>query len=194
MKTLKLTISALVCALLFTTTDAYAQMDERQPGIYAIVGEESIPLQYTNGVNDVATTGILGFEVGRIKYSYKGAESGTVASDTFVLVIDPKKKSITQSLKSYNPFIKSMTPGNMLILPLYVERGKRFYEQGKIIAGINMSVKDMIDFEWERISDNSFEIRVKGLIPGEYGIVFRPAKLGEFAYEAIFGFTYPEQQ
>lgn len=194
MKTLKLTISALVCALLFTTTDAYAQMDERQPGIYAIVGEESIPLQYTNGVNDVATTGILGFEVGRIKYSYKGVESGTVASDTFVLVIDPKKKSITQSLKSYNPFIKSMTPGNMLILPLYVERGKRFYEQGKIIAGINMSVKDMMDFEWERISDNSFEIRVKGLIPGEYGIVFRPAKLGEFAYEAIFGFTYPEQQ
>lgn len=186
---------ALVAAAtsVFFAGNSYAQTDEREPGLYAIVGEESVPLAYTNGTVHSSSTGILGVEFGKKYCTYKGASSGVVASSTFVMVIDPEKKAITRSMKAYNPFIKTMTPNNVLVLPLSVDKDKRVFEEGKSIAGINISVKDRMDFEWEQISDNSFEIRVLNLIPGEYGFVFRPAKLGEFDYSGLLGFTIPEE-
>ncbi len=190
-KSFYLIFAALLCTLSFTV-NAYAQMDEREPGLYAIVGEESIPLTYSNGTTSVTSTGILGVELGKKKCTYKGPSSGVVAADTFVLVIDPEKKSIVRNTKSYYPFIKTMTPNNMLVLPLSVVKDKRIYEEGKTIAGINVSVKDRMDFEWEQISDNSFEIHVQNLIPGEYGFIFRATKLAEFEYSAILGFTFQE--
>ena len=188
MRTIQFLFAALVCAFAFNI-NADAQMDEREPGLYAIVGEESIPLVYSNGTASVSSTGILGVELGKKKCTYKEPTSGVLASGTFVMVINPEKKGITRSMKSYEPFIKTMTPNNILVLPLTVDKNKRVYEEGKTIEGINISVKDRMDFEWEQISDNSYEIRVLNLIPGEYGFVFRPAKLGEFDYSAIFGFT-----
>lgn len=184
-------VFVLFCALFFTV-NAYAQMDEREPGLYAIVGEESIPLTYSNGTTSVTSTGILGVELGKKKCTYKGSSSGVIAADTFVLVIDPEKKSIVRNTKSYYPFIKTMTPNNMLVLPLSVVKDKRIYEEGKTIAGINVSVKDRMDFDWEQISDNSYEIHVQNLIPGEYGFIFRATKLAEFEYSAILGFTFQE--
>lgn len=177
---------------LFFTANAYAQMDEREPGLYAIVGEQSIPLPFSNGTTSVGTTGILGVEVGRVKCAYRKPTSGVNAADTFVMVIDPERKAIVKKLKSYNPFYNKMTPNNVLVLPLTVDGKRRIYEEGKIIAGINVSIKDRMDFEWEQITDNSFEIRVQQLIPGEYGFVFRASKLAEFDYSALFGFTIPE--
>lgn len=192
MKKIRLIVTALFCAFAFATA-ASAQMDERAPGLYAVVGEESIPLTFSIGTTAVTTTNIIGIEMGKRKFSYKEPASGVTAADTFVLVIDPEKKGISKTLKSYNPFVKSMTPNNIMILPLYVDKNKRIYEEGKTIAGINLSVKDRMDFEWEQITDNSFVIRVQNLIPGEYGFIFRAAKLAEFDYSAIFGFTFPEQ-
>ena len=177
---------------LFFTANAYAQMDEREPGLYAIVGEQSIPLTFSNGTTSVGNTGILGVEVGRVKCAYRKPTSGVNAADTFVMVIDPERKAIVKKLKSYNPFYNKMTPNNVLVLPLTVDGKRRIYEEGKIIAGINVSIKDRMDFEWEQIADNSFEIRVQQLIPGEYGFVFRASKLAEFDYSALFGFTIPE--
>ena len=171
---------------------ANAQVDERAPGIYAIVNGESIPLNFTSGNTAVSTTNIIGFEVGNTKITYKGATSGTIASDTFVMVIDPEKKALTKTLKVYNPFIKTMTPGNILILPLSVVKEKRLYDEGKSVMGIKTEVKGRMDFEWEQISDNSFSIKVLNLIPGEYGFVFRVSKLADFDYSAIYGFTIAE--
>lgn len=185
-------LTSLICAIFLTNNSAYAQMDEREPGIYAIVGEESIPLVYSNGTTSVSSTGILGVELGKRKCTYKGASSGIIASDTFVMVIDPEKKGIVKNMKSYNPFIKSMTPNNVLVIPLIADKKKRTFEEGKTIAGINVTVKDRMDFEWEQISDNSFEIRVLNLIPGEYGFIFRATRLAEFDYSGLFGFTITE--
>lgn len=188
MKRIVFFIAAAVC-LIASQTNSFAQLDERAPGLYAIVGEESIPLPFFNGTTSVSTTNIVGFEVGNQKCSYKGAESGVVASDTFVMVINPEKKMLTKTLKSYDPFIKTMTPNNILVLPLSVEKNKRVYDSGKTFMGINTQVKGRMDFEWEQITDNSFEIKVKGLIPGEYGFVFRVISIADFDYSAIFGFT-----
>lgn len=184
----------ILIALLFTlcfTAKASAQMDEREPGLYAVVGGQSIPLTYSNGTTYVGSTGILGVEVGRMKCTYRKPTSGVNAADTFVMVIDPERKAIVKKRKSYNPFYKKMTPNNVLVLPLTVDGNRRVYEEGKTIAGINVSIKDRMDFEWEQITDNSFEIRVQQLIPGEYGFVFRASKLAEFDYSGLFGFTIP---
>lgn len=185
-------IVATLLSTFFFAVNAYAQMDERQPGLYAIVGEESIPLTFSNGTTSVSTTGILGVEVGRTRCIYRKPSSGVEASGMFVMVIDPEQKAIVKKLKSYKPFFKKMTPNDVLVLPLTVDGNKRIYEEGKTIAGINVSIKDRMDFEWEQITDNSYEIHVQNLIPGEYGFVFRPSKLGEFDYSAIFGFTITE--
>lgn len=185
-------IVATLLSTFFFAVNAYAQMDERQPGLYAIVGDESIPLTFSNGTTSVSTTGILGVEVGRTRCIYRKPSSGVEASDMFVMVIDPEQKAFVKKLKSYKPFFKKMTPNDVLVLPLTVDGNKRIYEEGKTIAGINISIKDRMDFEWEQITDNSYEIHVQNLIPGEYGFVFRPSKLGEFDYSAIFGFTITE--
>lgn len=187
-----LIITALFCALFFSF-DAFAQMDEREPGLYAIVEGESIPLSFSNGTTLVSTHNLIGVEVGQRKFAYSGASSGVVASDKFVLVIDQMKKDITRTRKAYYPFVKSMTPNSILILPLGVDGKRRVYEEGKTYFGINFNIKDRMDFEWEQISDNSFEIRIINLIPGEYGFIFRAARMAEFDYCAIFGFTYPEE-
>lgn len=182
---------SLFCAIFFNI-NANAQLDERKSGIYAIVDGKSVPLTYSSGIQHNASTGILGVELGKKKCTFRKPTSGTMASDTFVLVIDPEKKAVVRNITVYDPFIKSITPDDMLVLPLTVIKNKRVYEEGKTIAGINVSVKDRMEFEWEPISDNSFEIRVLNLTKGEYGFVFRPAKLGEFDYSAIFGFTISE--
>ncbi len=186
-----LLFTALTCALLFNSK-AYAQMDERQPGLYAVVGEESIRLPFSNGTVNSTSTGILGFDIGKVKCTYKGATSGVNAGNTFVLVINPDKKAISKTLKSYDPFVKSMTPDNIRIFPLAVVKNKRIFDEGNTVAGINVSVIEKIDLEWEMISDNSFEIRIPEVPAGEYGFVFRDSKLSFFDYSAIFGFTIAE--
>ena len=193
MKKILHTLAVAVICLTAFSVSSNAQMDEREPGLYAIVDGESIPLGYTSGSTSVSTTNVVGFEVGKSKCSFKGETSGTVTSDTFVMVIDPEKKALTRTMKSYNPFIRTMTPNNILILPLSVSKGKRIYDEGKSVMGIKTEKKGRMDFEWEQISDNSFEIKVSGLVPGEYGFIFRVSKIADFDYSAIFGFTVAEQ-
>ena len=85
-----------------------------------------------------------------------------------------------------------MTPANIIIVPLEVVDGKRIYNGGRTIEGINTVRKERIDFEWEMVADNTFEITAN-FEPGEYAIIFRPAKLGEFDFTSIYGF-YVEKQ
>lgn len=184
-------LCAISCAMLLSL-NAFSQLDERQPGLYAIVGEQSIPLAYSNCTTNKNTINVLGFEIAKKEYSYKNPTSGINASVTFVLVIDPEQKAIIRTIKSYNPFIKTLTPDDMLIIPLSVRKNKRVYEEGKTYNGFNFTIKDYVEFEWEQISENSFEIRVKNIIPGEYGFILRPAKFSIYDYTAMFGFTYVE--
>lgn len=189
MKTHIAIAATLVLALL--PVKMSAQMDEHIPGIYTIIDDDYVPLNYTAGVTSVSTTGIGDFEYGDMKHQYKGETSGVNASETFVLVIDPEKKVMVRTLKKYDPFIKTMTPNNVLVLPLTVNerRHRREYDQGRNLNGFNIERREMMDFEWEQITDNSFMITVPDLLPGEYAFIFRATRLAEFDYTGIFGFT-----
>lgn len=196
-----------ILALSFIQFDSFAQLDERKPGIYTIVGEDSFPLSYSYAIGTGSGVGIGPVTIGSSKYNYKGITSGVIASDTFVLVIDPEKKSGgSVSPKKFDCFHAKMTPDDILILPLVTnaKKDRREYNTGTSIgigvgagavsvgAGANTENKERASFEWERITDNSFKIKVSGLWPGEYGIVFRYAKLGTFDYAPLFGFTIPD--
>ena len=167
---------------------AFAQMDEREPGLYAINGEEEFLLTPVGAVQSSSNTNILGVEIGKSKMLYKGVTSDTIANGKFILVIDPEQKAIKQTLKEYDVFVASMTPANMIIVPLEVEKNKRVYDRGSTINGFNTQKKDRVDFIWEQISDNSFLIEAE-LAPGEYAVVFKPAKLGEFNFNTVFDFS-----
>lgn len=167
---------------------AFAQMDEREPGLYAINGEEEFLLTPVAAAQSSSNTNVLGIEIGKTKLLYKGITSDTIANGKFILVIDPEQKAIKQTLKEYDVFIASMTPANMVIVPLGIEKNKRVYERGSTLNGFNTQKLDRVEFIWEQISDNSFLIEAE-VAPGEYAIVFRPAKLGEFNFNTVFDFT-----
>lgn len=170
---------------------ASAQEAKLAPGIYAVVGEEVTHLTYTNGTAISSGTNLLGFELGNHKYKYKGATSGVQATNKLVMVINPEKKGITKTPKKYDPFIKSMTPANIIIIPLDVDKDKRIYDEGTLVEGINTTRKARMDFEWEMVDENTFEI-VGDFAPGEYAVVFKPSKLGELDFTSIYGFFVTE--
>lgn len=176
-------------------------MDEREPGIYTITGGESIPLKYSRALGQHTYSGPSysgrTYEPYGI-YKYDDITSGIDASDTFVLVINPKQIVGVITAKRYNSFIKTLHPDNILIIPLAVNSEKQYREynawpekdaNGSVLTA---EEKHRIDSEWKKISDNSFEIKTFGLRPGEYAFVFRLSEIAQFDYTAIFGFTIPE--
>lgn len=179
--------------LLSVSFMASAQSEDLEPGIYAVVDGDYSVLAHTMGITGNSGTSVFGIDVGQSKISYKGDKSETKATGTFVMVINPEKKAITQTPKKYDPFIKSMTPDNMIIVPLVVEKNKRIYDKGVSLNGINTKKKAHVSFEWEQTGDNAFTITTEELVPGEYAIAFKPAKLGEFNFSCIFGFFVEEQ-
>lgn len=183
-----------ICILLAAVCiNSFAQMDEREPGLYAInpLNESKLTPQGASKSNK--SNAVFGIEIGNAKLLYKGVSSDTSASGKFIMVIDPEQKAIKQTLKEYDVFVKSMTPDNMIIVPLEVEKNRRVYCEGKTINGFNTEKKDRVPFTWEQITDNSFVIYAD-VTPGEYAIVFRPAKLGEYNFNTVFDFTvvFPE--
>lgn len=166
---------------------ASAQEATLAPGIYAVAGEEFTHLAYSNGTAINSGTNLLGFELGNHKYKYKGATSGVQATNKLIMVINPEKKGISKTPKKYDPFIKSMTPANIIIIPLEVVKDKRIYDEGTLVEGINTTRKARMEFEWEMVDENTFEI-VGNFAPGEYAVVFKPSKLGELDFTSIYGF------
>jgi len=184
-----ITLAAVLLSVLFHFS-AYAQLDVRPPGLYAVVGEMSIPLKYTRGTVSVESVKL---DVARRVYVFDGVTSGVEASDNFVLVLDPKRKMKNRMLTADDIFFKSMEPRNMLVLPLAVDKeySQRVYDGGFDATSLLMDVDPKMEFDWEQISDNSFEIRVPGLIPGEYGFVTRMSPLSRFEIHSVFGFAVP---
>lgn len=182
-------LSCLVLAL--CSVLAVAQNDTLEPGLYAINNGEPVVMSAINGANSKTSAGILGVEIEKKEIEFKGVTSPIKTDGEFIMVCNMNKKNITRTIKKYDLFVQSMTPDNMLIVPLQVVKNKkRVYYAGKSVNGINTTVKEFYDFTWERITDNSFSIRCN-LEPGEYGIVFREAKHGPYNYDTIFDFTVP---
>lgn len=171
---------------------AIAQNDPREPGLYSVIGDDSTLLTTVRGGVDTKSTGFMGIEIEKKRIEYKGVTSDTVSYGTFVMVCDMNKKNIVQTMNKYDLFVKSMTPDNIIIVPLQVFKDKkRIYDEGKSVQGINTQQHERVEFSWEQISDNSYRI-VCNPEPGEYAIVFREAKLGAFNFNTVFDFTVPE--
>ncbi len=180
-------ITFLVTCLAFAVT-TFAQNGKLAPGIYAVIDSTVTHLPYTSGVAANSGTNVIGVELGKTKFTYKGESSGVKAAGKLVMVIDPEKKTIRQTPKVYDPFIKSMTPELIMIVPLEVVKNKRVYDEGMSIQGINTKKKTSIEFQWELVDENTWEITAD-LKPGEYAVVFKAAKLGAYDFSSIYGFT-----
>lgn len=179
-------ITVIAACLLFATA-SFAQGEKLAPGIYAIVDSTVTHLSYTPGVAANSGLNVIGVELGNTKFTYKGESSEVKATGKFVMVIDPEKKGIRKTPKVYDPFIKSMTPELIMIVPLEVVKKKRVYDEGTSVQGINTKKKTRVEFQWELIDENTWEITAD-LQPGEYAVVFKPAKLGAYDFCSIYGF------
>lgn len=168
---------------------ASAQNDSRDPGIYYIDGETSTPLTSINATTQTSGTSFGIVDVSKQKQSYKGLTSDTPCKNAeFVVVINPEKKGATQTLKRYDPFIKSMTPENMVLVPLEIGKKDRVYDEGSTINGFKTNSRNSIAFEYEQITDNSWKITAE-LPAGEYAWAFKIAKLGGYNFQSVFDFT-----
>lgn len=178
-------------AIAFIATLFANAQDRLEPGIYAVADSCYTSLSFSAGINKSSSTNIFGVEVGDSGSSYKGETSGVNCTGCLVMVIDPDKKVIKRTLKSYEPFIKTMTPDLIMIVPLTVEKNKRTYNAGKSVMGIKTEKKERVPFEWEQIDDVTFRINFEAA-PGEYAVVFKAAKLGDYDFASIYGFTIAE--
>jgi len=149
-------LASLALALL--PVKSFAQLDERKPGIYAVRGGESVQLPYGYGLTSGFGVGPASF----VKYRYDGESSGVTADSTFVLVVDPKKKSGIVLPKKFDCFLKDLTPEDIVFLPLDVneERECREYNPGVVIGysagpvtvAANASIQERAGFETKYFS------------------------------------------
>lgn len=190
---MKRIIVLLAICLGFSAVSSAQDDTKLEPGIYAVIDGVKTPLLYTNGVTANTSTNIVGIELGKRKYSYKGETAGVQAKDTLIMVINPEQKNIKRTPKKYEPFIATMDPNSIIIVPLEVKKGKRSFDEGLLVAGIQTEKKNFVPFEWELVDEITFQITAPGMKPGEYGVVFKPAKLGNYDLSAIFGFCVTEE-
>lgn len=181
--------TAMLLALF--SMNIFAQEINLEPGLYIINGDEYVPVSYVSGKSEKTSTGILGFELGKKQYEYKGNTSNNIYTGQFLMVCDENRKNVKYAWGKYEPFVKSMTPDNMVIIPLEAAKKKRIYNEGTIIEGINVSTHERDPFTWEQLSDYVYLITTE-LQPGEYGIALKAAKLDEYNFSVIFDFTVIE--
>jgi len=185
---------AYALVLFLLPTKLSAQLDEREPGLYAIKDGESVEMKHTFGSTLVTTQSVSGDIYRHQAYRFKGEKSGLEAYDTFVLVVNKDTMTQVRTIEGYNLFTRTMSPKNMLLLPLTVDYDmhRREYDPGTIIDGMDMAGEVKHDFLWAKISDNSFEIKVPDIGPGEYAFVFRMSVFFEYDYNVIYAFTVSE--
>lgn len=199
MKKTRLILTALLAlslsSILFPFR-SYAQLDEREPGLYTIVNGESRKLSYSTTSQTPSSFSVhfFGIDKDYRAYRFRGGTSGVEASDTFILVVDPEKGSGVISGSRFEAFLRNMTPDDLIILPLLSFENCRDLRTNPVraVGPINYSSPMFgMDYEWKQISDNSFEIRVLGLLPGEYGIATRMSSISKYDVWALHCFTAP---
>ncbi|MCQ2149983.1 MAG: hypothetical protein MJY45_06520 [Bacteroidales bacterium] len=184
-------ITFVIVACLTFAAAAFAQDEKLEPGIYAVIDGNATPLSYANGIAGNTGLNVVGVEIGKVKFSYKGETSGVRAVDKLIMVINPESKNIRRTPKLYDPFIKTMTPEFIMIIPLEVAKNKRIYDEGTSVQGINTQKHERVEFQWELVDENTYEITAD-FQPGEYAIVFKPTNLGKYDFSGIYGFYVSE--
>jgi len=167
----------------------FAQYDKYEAGVYAVANEKIIrlecdynPISYGTGHESI----ILPISSTKMNKAYDGETSGVNVSGTFILVAGHDQVAYV------NPFDIDLTPRSLKIIPLEVNRQEhcRQYQTedvlkiGDIVSFINGP--GGCDFEWYRVGENSFEIKMLDPRPGEYLIYIGKDKAVSFC------FTIPE--
>lgn len=188
----------LILLPVFHPVCSYAQRDEHSPGFYAVVDGEYKQLPYSSAPFFTFSLSFSFFGLTKTYQAqkYKNGVSGLDASDTFVLVINPDKIAGMTAPDHFDCYTMNMTPDNLALVPLlsFPDKDLRYYKLNPTWTIGPFSFRepsDAIGFDWKQISDNSFEIRVPGLIPGEYGFVTRMSPLSRFEIHSVFGFAVP---
>jgi len=158
-------------------------------GIYAVKGEEYIPLDYTYGGS--VTCPVVALSPGErpVYYRYKGMTSKVEGSDSFLYVVDCNNKIV------YDPFNKYMTAKDLGILPMLVnpELQIREYYLNLYDEIPEMDSMPELDYEWEKLDKSTYLLKVHDIPPGEYGIAFCQGRFGAYDYTRIYCFTIPER-
>jgi len=156
--------------LVLTPCRMYAQFDDYDPGLYAVVNENVIHLK--DAFNPVSMgTGnesiILPISNRRMYKCYEGETSGVNVTGTFVLVAGHDRAVYVNNLDS------ELTPCSLKIIALTVDHENhcREYRSEDALKIGDISFIDGpggCDFEWYRIGENSFGIKMIDPKPGEY--------------------------
>ncbi len=170
---------------LLPSSKALHQAHGDGPGLYTVVDEKRIPLEYTYGgsfTND-------GSPVYPSCFRYRDTTSVVNASSTFVYVTD-STDNVT-----FSPVNKWMNPNGLLLIPLIPDiKGRlRGYDMEVPADAVNTNLVTHVDFEWEKVDKHLFLIKVPSLVPGEYCFVVRRGKFGPFDFTRSYCFTVPER-
>jgi len=180
----------MAAALLFMPFKLQAANDTRTPGIYAVVGDTAVPLQYQK--SNIVSLGVSYFYATRVYY--KGAHSNFITDTyTFLLVTD----TIKSSFSTKKPFVRGITPNQMRFIPLVCDEkeNRRTYDAGIKIADGWIYEDDLgVKFDWEQVADNAYLITLPHpLYPGEYGFSFSKYNIRAYDFlQHIYGFTVPQ--
>ena len=196
-KTLFALATAFLCCSSFAaagqnTMEISEELQNLAPGLYIEQADGYVLMSYEKGVS--ITDEDLEDEIQEAfkQYSYKGKTSANVATGSFILVRDPKQKSIVEKAKKYYPFVKTMTPDNIMLVPLKVKKRNRIFE-GLGRKEFVRAKKSRATFDWEQLSDNIFHLTLYDDTPaGEYAFVFRLNNIAQYYFTSVHSFSLPE--
>lgn len=183
----------LSICLLIAGIGAQAQISQG-PGLYAINGNDTIKLTVLNGNENVSESHILGVDIqnhDRMQYNEIISDTPTSGSD-FLMVIDPNKKVAKGGVMTdYEPFIKTVKPELLMLVPLEVENDKerRIFNLQENKSALKIKAKNAIEFTWDQVSDSAWIIHTPQLVPGEYAFLVRTTKLDQFDFQQVLDFT-----
>lgn len=168
------------------------------PGLYCSIDGSLVALKPELGtvlhLNPYDTSDDIGhttsFEIAQCIFRYRGTSSPNVSDGKFIMICNPKKKAIVSTMRNYFPFIKTMTPELMVLIPLEVRNNRRVYDCTGISVPLNGKVRwPQADFKWEQISEYAYRIDATGIAPGEYGFCFAFTDLCNPDFTSCFTFT-----
>lgn len=181
-------IISVITALIISAFALYAQEFPSEAGIYVVKEGTHISIPFLRG----SKVGVGGFGVvSNCKYVFKGEKADVEATGEFLLVTDPNLEKPDKSNKNYNPFVNTVTPENVYIIPFEIKGGKRIYKIGLAMDVVDFKDKrdDSVPFTSEKLADNVYSIKTDNLQAGEYGIFIRTKGLHTVDWMFMYGVT-----
>lgn len=177
---MKKTLSLLVVAFAMCM-----MMFAEEPGLYLKNGETSTPVKVTRLGNSKKSGSAGGFSIGKEEHKIKGATSGVkyAEGDSLIFVFTPKSG---KKIKLATPFGETSTTENFLLYKLSVGKKERKVETGIQIMGFNTKENGGSELPFTQIDDNTYEVKLENLEPGEYALFYTALNEGGKKAASVF--------